>query len=134
MARKTRVTYDEALQALQDAVAIKGEDYVYPDSAKVGSNRSCVYFNEGDGTPACIVGHALASWGYTLTDLNSAGAYLGDMNEAGATPSFFEALNIEITDARTGALLGLAQDAQDTGRAWGIAVSRAVTDAQRDDQ
>lgn len=45
---KPRITGKLALQLLEEVVAEKGEDYIYPD-------QYCVYVKEGQ--PACIVGH-----------------------------------------------------------------------------
>ncbi len=61
-----RVTLDDALDALRKAVAEKGEDYIYGSE-----NKHCLYaeFVNGEPTPRCIVGYALAYLGVPLSYL-----------------------------------------------------------------
>lgn len=48
------LTAEQVRESLRWAVAIKGEDYVYPNSA------GCYYADPHTGGPSCIVGYVLA--------------------------------------------------------------------------
>lgn len=50
-----KFTKTAVLQALEEIVAEVGENYVYP-----GWETGCMYADEGDGEPACIVGRVIA--------------------------------------------------------------------------
>lgn len=49
----TEVTVETVIKALEEVVAEKGEDYVYPNAG-----AECLYAI--DGEPSCIVGHVIA--------------------------------------------------------------------------
>lgn len=110
------ITYEDALRALNQAVADKGYDHVYERSW----NGYC--YNVWEGQPACIVGHALIFLGVPIewfakdTRDNDA---VGDVCHV----LFMEGM-FEITDEALH-LLGMAQTYQDGGLTWGVSVTRA---------
>ena len=53
------ITVEEAVRALNEAVASKGYDYIDPDAAAGNSCRNVKYTPDGDLVPSCIVGTAL---------------------------------------------------------------------------
>ena len=59
------VNLDEAIQLVRDAVALKGEDYVYePPKDDLYGGPTCLY--AFDGKPSCIVGHVFAALGVPI--------------------------------------------------------------------
>jgi hypothetical protein len=108
-----KLSYEEALDLLNRAIAEKGADYVYQRTA---DDDSCAYFKNGE--PSCIVGHVLAYKGVTQEDLPE------NKNTA-----IVIALRIA-QDDRTERLLDSAQSYQDTGTPWGDAVKSALEDTQ----
>lgn len=62
-------TAEDVLEAMAKAVEARGEDYkyiypkvktsVYWDEVKLELSDSCLYVDPNDGTPSCIVGHAI---------------------------------------------------------------------------
>lgn len=113
-------TIAETLQALRDAVALKGADYVDPNAA---GPAECLYGNS-DGSPACIVGHVLHAWGMNLDDL---AGDVHDLTTGGTYPEVAAAL-------REGPVVDIlleAQMIQDAGRTWGSALEAAESTARR---
>lgn len=110
------LTYDEAVDLLNRAVAEKGPDYVYPRSL---SDGLCVYF-EGSA-PSCIVGHLLAYKGIDAEQV-------AVQNENG-----FDTLigdDVIGVDRKTECLLNVAQASQDSQMPWGDAVALAMWSAE----
>jgi hypothetical protein len=112
------ISYDEALELLDRAVAERGEDYVY--------DGACEYFQcDADNQPGCIVGHVLAYKGMDPELLDKLGlnstklAYVADKSEV---------LKLDI---KTKVLLDEVQNRQDTGIPWGKAVSTSRADIER---
>jgi hypothetical protein len=122
------LTYDEAVELLQEAVAKKGEDYVYepplvqtPYIEEGSQVALCVYFDD-EGSPSCIVGHALAKKGVTREALDNVDSELN----RNAGPYGLE--SAEVISAPVGVidLLSLVQDYQDQGTPWGEALRIAT--------
>lgn len=62
----TLITAEKALSLLEDAVALKGRDYVYPVIEEMW-DAGCHYTR--DGEPSCGVGYALHSAGVSIEHL-----------------------------------------------------------------
>lgn len=109
-----RITTEDALRALEEAVAEKGEDYTYPRVPDKNGYPSCYYVV--DGAPSCIAGHALRRLGVPLPALTQF---------EGTVPSGLAAAGA--FDAEEGALDALdeAQRIQDQGGTWGEALAEA---------
>lgn len=74
----------------------------------------CTYFSEHDGSPSCIVGHALSKFGVTLDDL-------GALNSETGVWSLIGMSNL-LSDDGCVDWLNTVQGAQDNGEPWGVAV------------
>lgn len=116
MTERIKIDKRRALDLLRQAVANRGEDYVYGEH--FDNNQGCRYVVLGK--PACIVGEALSLAGLDLADLLSNG---GNTWRIGALidqhPEHF--------DVTYGAVRVFeeAQHWQDCGWNWGDAVRRA---------
>ncbi|AMS01879.1 hypothetical protein SEA_SASSAY_75 [Mycobacterium phage Sassay] len=87
----------------------------YPDK-----RADCIYFR--DGQPCCIIGHALAKFGYTEEDAWAGGWNVGvDVSDLAFAYGVIQAIGggEEWDVMRT---LGEVQDAQDSGKTWATAV------------
>lgn len=104
------------IQGMRDAVAERGEDFVYPtpdEDPAWYDGGACVYALE-DGTPACIVGLAIAKSG------------IGQVPERGAASEASIVLvrmgvSTEVRDSAD-----RAQSAQDQGDPWGEVLARFI--------
>lgn len=126
--KQITLTVEQALAALDAAVADKGADFRYRASWAVG----CRYFHGSE--PGCIVGHVLHQYGVGRDDLcglwdSAVGAEV-DMNVSYGIRSLRVAGLLDIDD-RTESVLTSAQDAQDCGETWGEAVQNAKDVAGR---
>lgn len=117
------ITVEEAVRALNEAVASKGYDYIDPDAASGNSCRNVKYTIGGDLVPSCIVGTALVWLGvpvewFRLRECESHSIYTlsGDLRDTGTLDITEDALEI----------LSVAQGQQDQRQPWGVAVTRAV--------
>jgi hypothetical protein len=106
-----RITYDEALQGLLDAVNLKGKDHIYEEAFEV-----CSYLRHDE--PSCIVGHLMINT-LEIDPLSIMGIEGTDAGYALA------ALGFEMDDD-TMNLLTEVQRTQDHGVPWGEAVEIAV--------
>jgi len=107
------VTSDEAHRLLQNAIKLKGGDYVYKNEF-----ASCSNFKNETDVPQCIVGHVLHSLGLGYNDCGD-GTILGTIGRLRDNRP-------EIKFTRSAVLLlQIAQTAQDTGASWGSAVASA---------
>jgi hypothetical protein len=112
--RMIEITQEKFMSALRDAVAEKGDDYVY--SRLDGYVGTCLYVH--DDEPGCIMGNALHRMGVSLDQLGdkegegitSVLEYLHNRGIIGDYPS----LDLE--------KLSSIQAAQDCGSTWGKAV------------
>jgi hypothetical protein len=111
-----KITFDEAVELLDRAVAEKGEDYIYPGSL---GNGACWYTR--DGRPDCIVGHVLFWKGVTPEQLE----------RLEGTSAFGLDGWLEL-DEKTSQLLWKTQQRQDSGVPWGRAVAEAKAEVARD--
>lgn len=110
------VTQEAAMDALRDAVAEKGAEYVYPENEKIGISCSYVW----DGRPSCIVGNALHRLGVSLDIL---GRF--EMTTAASVLDSLRYRKILVVDTETRQAYDEAQTAQDDGRPWGEALAAA---------
>jgi hypothetical protein len=115
---RIKVTEAQVKTALIEAVAEKGDDYVYtnPDGeSATGAAASC-YYVHGD-KPGCLVGNALHRLGVPLSALEA--------HEMRGAYSVAKEL-IDVTDSSsTFTMLAEVQDSQDNGAMWGDALAYA---------
>ena len=110
-----KFTDEEFEAALERAVQERGEDYVYPQRNKDkwvdeyhNQAGGCVY-STPDGTPACIIGLALSYLDPSLVP---------DYNDTNAARDVLPGIVSSV--AATAAQY--AQDVQDGGDTWGVAL------------
>lgn len=117
---------------LNQAVADRGSDYVYPNDQKDDNNYNgvCRYVFRGDDgsltEAGCIVGYVLAMTGVpleTLAPYDVAGD--GQVTAGGDLLDELNHLGIISIDGPSYRLLVGAQSAQDSGNTWGVAIERA---------
>lgn len=109
------ITYEDALRALNQAVADKGYNHVY-------ERIHAVCYNVWEGKPDCIVGHALVYLGvpvewFETDSLCNDGA--SDVCSALFRDDMFRFDDDAIELFRS------AQDSQDNASTWGVSVTRA---------
>lgn len=123
------VTKAEAIQLLRNAIALKGEDYVYP----VPDNDfgpGCLYVKNGQ--PDCIVGHALAELGVPVEKMeyrNDDSCREADVISADSIGQNEAKLISAYGLAFTGGameVLSVAQVLQDRGESWGFSLEEAI--------
>lgn len=111
------ITVESFTQAMRDAVAERGGDWIYPrneeDSTwhlqEPGSAGLCRYFLE-DGSPACIIGTALHNLGYAPDQVKEGSGARAILRSIGAP--------VAVQEAAAG-----AQSMQDVGGAWDDALN-----------
>lgn len=100
---KTQITIEDFTKAMEDAVALKGEDFVYLKEEWA----ACVY--EEAGKPSCLLGHALYNLGLPFPERN--------INiQAVLVANYDVPRNLRLAAAE-------AQRDQDRGETWGNALS-----------
>jgi len=109
------ITKEDALRALEEAVAEKGEDYIYQyTDSDDPRNSICLYVY--DGAPSCIAGDALHRLGIPLSAFED---HEGDTIDKVALRVDWP-LHVDAVD-----VLYEAQCVQDGGRSWGEALAAA---------
>jgi hypothetical protein len=113
------ITRSKAIAALEEAVAEKGEDYVYRTDNPGGQ---CYY--SVDGEPSCIVGHVFAKLDQELfRDVADWEArYHQSMSVRTVRTRWPSRMDYDALEA-----LSMAQVYQDAGRTWGQAVKAATS-------
>lgn len=103
------------IQAMQDAVAEKGTDHVYPNEDKIDymGVRMCQYFDKFDGRPLCLIGVALSKLGLSADELT--------FDEQ--TSSAARIMRILGFSTKMGSAAQAAQSEQDRGEKWGDALT-----------
>ncbi len=115
------ISLDEAKQYLAEAVAEKGEAYIYQEVKKPDSwETTCAYFDPDTKAPSCIVGHVLDRKGVPFERMAG-----GDKNLFTDVQGLVDGRILKV-DNETYALLTLAQEFQDGGISWGQAVKKAL--------
>lgn len=117
------------VESLKEIVAEYGADYVY---RKPQPTDTCQYTNP-DGSPSCLVGHVIARVNPEAFATIAATEYYEetyDEGPYGAIEAAVEGIEINFNvelgfDQETIALLGVVQNAQDRGTAWGDALRLA---------
>lgn len=132
MSQPTLLRYDDALIRVREAVTGR-EDYVYekvtlvlddegldPDEA-ADAEEVCAYLDV-DQTPSCIIGQAFA------LDIVEVGVTpLSEINQDSAAQLFNDALKGRYAVTRKAArFLSYVQNSQDSGTAWGEAITEAI--------
>lgn len=114
---------DLAIRTLREVVAEKGPDYTYEDElGRMGAAAHYVNFYT-DGKPACIAGHVYQKW-------FDAGILTPEqwekMDRRDGVEAVFEGLELNGVGAHDAiGVLGTAQERQDLGDSWGVALLRA---------
>jgi hypothetical protein len=108
---------NRVIELLQQAVLVKGDDYVDPRSSN--EEEGCLYF-EKSGAPSCIVGHVLYDLGIRKLYNNGEVSDIIDIDDS---DNYFIG-NHEFTPEAIDAL-SVAQMTQDHGYSWGKAVAEA---------
>lgn len=121
------LSLDKAKELLAEAVALKGEDYVYttPDGMQGSEDYQpyCLYVH--DDQPGCIVGHVLHAAGVSLPVLLAE-----ETNDAeGALRNLARENTLNYEDG-VSQLLQDVQGAQDKGTPWGEAVREALAELE----
>lgn len=122
-----RLTYEQALAGLEQAVKDRGGDWVYPESARFPTPEGqCVNF-DAEGKPMCIAGYVYSLHGIKPESHDSMWAQSG-VEQLRSTGRL-------ILDDLASELLVTAQARQDAGCAWGEAVrdaKQAVLEIEED--
>lgn len=125
------LTYEQALASLEQAIAERGEDFVYPQEWRTSVSENfkgwCVNFNQ-DGSPSCIAGYVYSLWSIENDEVwreDSVDTLAG--RDGGEKDAATAPLQI---DARTYVLLSSAQNAQDSGSTWKQALEIALRDVE----
>ncbi len=108
------LSYDRTLGLLREVIEEFGADHVaprIPDGVVGGSGCQYVY----EGKPSCLVGQVLYRAGVSLAELTAV---------EGSAPQLEEFTRWAGPAARR--LLAYAQEEQDAGRAWGVALAHAI--------
>lgn len=119
--RENENTRQYVTRLMEEAVALKGEDYVYEQRKPDDFGETCDYIR--DGQPSCIVGHVLVAAGVrpeVLSNHEGEGAYsaINTLAHCGGQEGLIEwAADNDLRSA-----LNDAQGAQDAGRTWGEAL------------
>ncbi len=128
----------DALRLLENAVAAKGADYVYPRNED-SITKSCTYARNGE--PSCGVGYALHAAGVSTTDLaildradellaqedadnkdcEDIGQYTTTIGDEAIRYFLRNTLDVIITDQAQN-VFSAFQTAQDSGEDWGFSL------------
>lgn len=110
------ITREMALSALNEAVKVKGYNYVY--ERRAGS----YCYNVWEGNPDCIVGHALIWLGVPIEWFNEDSRANDPAQEVCSLLGYDDMFDVE---PEAIALFNRVQAMQDSGIPWGEAVTRA---------
>lgn len=127
-----RMTYGEALAILNEAVAERGADWIYPDQNDCQAcidqepcdwhcPEGCRYFTH-DKQPCCLVGYVIDK----AIDTSKLNTSWIEGEAAHSALKTLEDWNELVLDERAKALLELAQSHQDSYKPWGEAVILAA--------
>jgi hypothetical protein len=122
------VDYRTATALVRAAVAVRGEDYVYPRDERGGCDYvHCDTPESGKEVliPGCIVGQVVYMAGIPLSRFRDIGGTLSGNRES------FRSVGIVFTD-KAADFLNWAQGLQDRGKTWQEAYSGAVTRTKED--
>lgn len=120
------LTLENVIKAAEQAVAEKGEDFVYitPDGQSGNSEWSapCKYIHgtneDGSQIPGCIVGNIFIRMGYTIPE------WFDSDGGRPASDLYLYLAEGKEWSQKISAFLGRMQNAQDHGRPWGFALER----------
>jgi hypothetical protein len=118
------LTYDKAVSLIREAIAEKGEDYVYE---KI--DDGCYYVHGGQ--PSCLVGHVLVRAGVNMDLLEAEGGLYDAHGYADALCGELEREGILTAGRRTIRLLNEVQYNQDRGVSWGAALESGLALAEQ---
>lgn len=130
------ITAQQVIETMREVVAEKGEDYVYPKEEGIWVDRddntvrgdevnvetdpflSCAYLTVDD-QPSCIVGHVLHRLGVDHKILGDAETVSATVFGTGGHHALTGKHRLDEGAAR---ILSAAQQVQDNGAAWGLAL------------
>lgn len=130
-----KIDIDDAIKLVNDAIAERGEDYVYPRE----EGRDCLYVHDeiawdpneeryvptdGPAVPGCLVGLVLNKAGVSLERLQR-----HEGSDAEAVIEWLEADKVLEAAPKVNQFLYQAQFQQDIGKTWAEARSIAMRDA-----
>jgi len=126
------MTYGEVLAILNDAVAERGADWVYPDQVDCDAcidqepcdwhcSEGCRYFTY-DKQPCCLVGYFIDK----AIDTSQLDTNILEGEAATAVLKQLEMWDALSLDERTWEMLMIAQSYQDSYKTWGESVSLAA--------
>lgn len=115
------ITYEAALRALNEAVRVKGHDYV-DEQAKIGATCMNVVLTDGNWVPSCIVGTALVWLGVPVDWFPANECYSESIHPVSGKLRAAGLLDI---NSQALALFVHAQGLQDGKATWGDAVVEA---------
>jgi hypothetical protein len=116
------LTTSGVIEALEAQVELEGVDYAYPRA-----DRKCTYVHEGE--PDCIVGRVLFEAGVSIERLREADS--GGGLSAGSLLSALKAEGVLTFEYHVSLALETAQQHQDSGTPWSIAVDGAKREVGR---
>lgn len=118
-----KIDAELAINTLREVVAEKGPDYIYEDEmGRTGAAANCVNFHQ-DGSPACIAGHVYQRW---LDQGILAPEQWELIDRRSGVGSVFASIYLTVAISNgAAAVLTEAQERQDLGEPWGVALRRA---------
>lgn len=132
------LTYDEAVEILDKAVKERGADWVFPELNECPTctvddwedyepcpwhySGGCRYFSD-DRKPACLVGYVIDQ----AIDHSQLNMMDIEAHHALDALNILQNWGVLVVDDRTADLLYKAQEAQDGGHPWGVAVADAIS-------
>lgn len=121
------ITYETALRALNEAVKAKGYNHVYGSGDGNSGDLGGCYNVTLQGEPDCIVGWALIWLGVPAEWFMARDTLEGCRRSAAAGPvcRMLKKAGMFEVDEDAQRLFRDAQEYQDTGRPWGLAVTKA---------
>ncbi len=118
-----KIDAELVIKTLREVVAEKGTEYIYADEmGRTAGAAYCVNFYQ-DGSPACIAGHVYQRW-FDQDILTPEQWELIDRR--GGVESVFARIDPTVyISSAAAAVLTEAQERQDIGESWGVALRRA---------
>lgn len=116
------INRDQALEALKEAVRQRGEGYIDPSAVNPSSTGGCTYVGP-DGRAGCIVGVGLRHLGVPIEVLKEMDSRHDTLIHEGAL-GVLDTHGVHLDDRAVSAFKA-AQEHQDGGHTWGLALHNA---------
>jgi hypothetical protein len=132
------ITLDQMREAIDKAIALKGEEYRYKDDHDI-----CLYFEGEDEEPSCAVGYAAVNLGIAEPvkaailawqrdeDVKPAGITMPSQPSAAQLFRYLQRLNGIEVDEEAAIFADQMQVSQDSGVSWGPARDSASVRLER---